>query len=315
MIDIYYEEKGKVKSAKAGSLKSLKGKKMWLDITGMTEKENKLIQEIFELHALTAEDLFDTNNSRIKLEEFPEYLFCVFYGIQKEKSIKLNEIDFIIGKNFLITNHKKAVDSFETLKKKTEKLDMLFSKGLDFVFHKLLDLEIDNYYPILEMIDDQIEAIEDEVTKKVRPGSLSRILSLKRKIISIKRVVIPQREKISMLTKGDRKFISKKSVPYFRDIYDHSIRVADTVDNYREAVGSTFDAYMSAVSNNMNEVMKILSIIATIALPLVVVSGIYGTNFDVLPGKDHPYGFWIMIGSMLALAGYMVHISRKKGWF
>jgi len=125
---------------------------------------------------------------------------------------------------------------------------------------------------------------------------------------------MPQREKISFIAKNEYMFISKKSVPYFRDIYDHAIRVSDNVENYREAIGSAFDAYMSAVSNNMNEVMKVLSIIATIALPLTVISGIYGTNFNNLPGEFNPYGFWIMIAGMVVLCFGMLFYFRRKNW-
>lgn len=168
---------------------------------------------------------------------------------------------------------------------------------------------------MLEKIDDQIEDIEAEITKKVRPELMTRILNLKRQIVSIKKLALPQREKISFLTKTDNKFISKKALPYFRDIYDHSIKVADNIDNYREAIGSTFDAYMSAVSNNMNEVMKTLSIIATIALPLGIISGIFGTNFDILPGQHISYGFWIMILIMVLFMSGMLYYFKRKRWF
>lgn len=313
MIELYYFDNG-LKIAKIADLNKVKNKQLWIDITSITEEERYFIQKSFDLHPLTAEDLFNSN-IRIKVEEFPSYLFCVFYGIKKEKNIQMVELDFIIGDNFLITNHKNDIESYNLLKSNNEKLENIFKKGNEFLFHKLLDDEIDNYFPVLEKIDDQIENIEDAITKKVRPELMTRILNLKRQIVSIKKLALPQREKISFLTKGDNKFISKKAIPYFRDIYDHSIKVADSIDNFREAIGSTFDAYMSAVSNNMNEVMKTLSIIATIALPLGIISGIFGTNFDVLPGQHIPFGFWLMILLMLVFAGFMIRYFKRKGWF
>lgn len=313
MIDIFYFEEG-LKKAKLEELENLKEKQIWVDITNITKEEQELIKNIFELHPLTTEDLYNSN-IRIKVEEFPNYLFCVFYGIRKRKMVELFELDFIFGKNFLITSHKEEIESFSKLKNDEERLGNLFKKGNDFLFHKLLDYEIDNYFPVLEDIDDQIESIEEKITKRVEPSLLATILKLKRVIVSVKKAVIPQREKVSFLLKNEYKLISKKAVPYFRDIYDHSIKVADIVDNYREAVGNTFDAYMSAVSNNMNEVMKVLSIIATIALPLTVISGIYGTNFSVLPGANLMYGFWIMMFIMVLVSIGMIYFFRRRRWF
>jgi magnesium transporter len=313
MIDVFYFDKT-LRKGMIENLGKLRKKKIWLDITDMTKQESELIKKTFNLHPLTEEDLFRPG-TRIKVEEFPDYLFCVFYGIKSKKSPKMVEFDLVLGDNFVISNHKEELGSISELKGNAERLERLFAKGIDFIFHKILDKEIDNFFPVLEGLDDRIEAMEEEVTKKPTPELLKNILELKRSIIYIKKHTLSQREKISFLAKNNYRFISEKSLPYFRDVYDHAIRVSDIVDNYREAVGNTFDVYMSAVSNSMNEVMKILSIIATIALPLTVISGIYGTNFSVLPGADYPYGFWWMIILMVAVSAFMLIFFRKRKWF
>ncbi len=313
MIELFYFDRT-VKKGNIRDLKKLQARRLWIDVTNITKEEEGLLKTSFSLHSLTAEDLLN-QGTRIKVEEFSDYLFCVFYGIKKEKSIELQELDFIIGKDFIISSHKKEIATFTELKKNPERLAGLFEKGADFIFHYLLDKEIDNFFPVLEEIDDQIEDIEEEVTKKVRSELLQKVHKMKRTIVLIKKTALPQREKISFLAKNDYRFISKKSIPYFRDIYDHAIRVSDSIDNYREAISGTFDAYMSAVSNNMNEVMKTLSIIATIALPLGVISGIYGTNFDILPGQHFAYGFWIMLLGMFSVIGLMIVMFKKRGWF
>ncbi|MFH2028146.1 MAG: magnesium/cobalt transporter CorA [Nanoarchaeota archaeon] len=313
MIDIYYYHNG-LKKGTAKNLNKLKNKQVWIDITNITKEDKDLIQKTFGLHPLTAEDVYHSN-TRIKVEEFPEYLFCVFYGITRSNEFDMLELDFILGNKFLITNHDKEVGSYTELKKNKDYLETLFKRGIDFVFHKLLDDQIDHYFPVLEKVDDIIENLEEEATKHPRTELLTRILALKRKIVSIKRVTLPQREKISMLTKNEYKHISDKAIPYFRDIYDHAIKVSDTIDNYRDAVGNAFDAYMSSVSNSLNEVMKVLSIIATVALPLTVISGIYGTNFTNLPGSTHALGFWFMLGGMGAMIIFMVMFFKRRGWF
>lgn len=316
MIDIYYYDSTQKKVIIGDSSKfdQFGHEKIWVDVTAITRAEADFLEQKFNLHHLTSEDLIN-QRTRIKVEEFSDYLFSVFYGIKKEKQIELHEMDFILGKNFIISNHKDKIDSFSELKKDLKKLQGLFEKGVDFIFHHLLDTEVDNFFPVLEDIDNQIELIEEKVVKKAKPELLQQILKIKRKIVTIKKSALPQREKISFLAKNGYHFISKKSIPYFRDIYDHAIRVSDSIDNYREAISGTFDAYMSAVSNNMNEVMKTLSIIATISLPLGIISGIFGTNFDILPGQHIPFGFWMMIGLMLTFVASMVYFFKRRGWF
>ncbi|MBD3164218.1 magnesium/cobalt transporter CorA [Candidatus Woesearchaeota archaeon] len=311
MIDIFSYD-GSLKRESLQNIGNAKDKMLWIDIQQISGKEANMLKSVFGLHPLTIEDLMHLN-TRIKAEEFPDYLFCIFYGIKSET--ELREVDFVLGKNFLITNHKKEIGAYTELKSSSQKLEALFKKGIEFIFHKLLDMEIDNFIPVLENMDDHIESLEEKVVKKQTPQLLSRILKLKRDLIQVKKTALPQREKIGLLVRSEYKYISKKAIPYFRDIHDHAIRVSDLVENHREAITNTFDVYISAVSNNMNEVMKTLSIIATIALPLTVISGIFGTNFANLPGEDSYYGFWFMLLGMLLLSLGMIYYFRKKGWF
>ena len=148
MIEIFQFDT-EIKKIDVKNLELVKDKKLWVDITSITKEEEMLIQHTFDLHPLTSEDLYNSN-IRIKVEEFSNYLFCIFYGVQKTKNIDLVELDFILGENFLITNHKKEINSYTELKNNKEKFENLFKKGLDFLFHKLLDTEIDNYFPVLE---------------------------------------------------------------------------------------------------------------------------------------------------------------------
>lgn len=314
MIEIFYFDKG-LKTGKIEELEKLKKKRLWIDIINITKSEIKQIKEIFNLHPLTAEDLLHYP-TRIKIEEFPHYLMCVFYGIHyNTNGIELFETDIVVGKNFIISNHKREIKEYNMLKNDKERLERLFCRGSDFIFHKLLDIIVDNYFPVMDYMDDQIMEIEEEVIKNPKPELMKKILNIKTMLTKIKKSVLPQREKLSYLAKNEYRFISEKALPYFRDAYDHSIRIADLVDSHKETVTTAFEVYMSAVSNNMNEVMKVLSVIATIALPLTVISSIYGTNFRVLPGSEAGHGFWIMIIMMLAVGVTMIVFFRRKHWF
>lgn len=309
MIEIFYYDKG-LKEAKITDLDRLKNKKIWVDITGMTIEDRDVLLSKFKLHHLTVDDLFKSR-VRIKIEEFPEYIFCVCYGIKKNDLV---ELDFVLGKNFLITNHKPKLDSFTSLKENKNKLESLFKNGNDFIFHWLLDYEVDNFFPFIDDIDESIEEVDDMVIRKPRRTTLKKIQSIKKQINELKKVSFPQRDKIANLAKKEYSFISKKAVPYFRDIYDNSIRLSDSIESCRDAIGNTFEAYMSSVSNSTNEAMKVLSIISTIGLPLTAISGIYGTNFRILPGSDHPIGFWIMLGIMTAFVAGMIFFFKKNEW-
>ena len=312
MMDIFYFDKT-LKKGKIEDLPKLKSKKLWIDINHLTRKEADIIKDVFDLHPLTVEDMLHYP-TRIKVEEFKKYLFCIFYGVHYNKKIEPFEIDFVLGGSFIISNHKKEIPSYNFLKNDKERLEKLFARGCDFIFHKLLDMELSSYLPVLDYLDEEILGVEEEVIQKSTPDVMKKILDIKRMITLIKKSVVPQREKISFLAKNEYPFISRKVVPYFRDLYDHSIRIADIADNHKESITNTYEVYMSTVSNKMSEVMKVLSIIATIALPLTVISSIYGTNFRVLPGSQTAYGFWGMVFVMCMVCATMLLYFRSKKW-
>ncbi len=312
MIEIFYFDR-KLRKAEIGELGRIKNKRLWIDVYDITAKESQILQKAFKLHPVTVEDI-ENPNTRIKVEDFVDYLFCIFYGCQKKKGIELVELDFILGRNYIITNHKAELESFEKLKKNKKKLGRLLKNGTDFILHQLIDIEIDNFFPVLEEIDDEIEDLEEAVTKKASPGHMSKILDLKRQIISIKKTILPQREKLSFLARKGYRFISDKSIPYFRDVYDHSIRVYDLLDNQREAISNTFDVYMSSVSNNMNEVMKVLTVFASIFIPLTFIAGVYGMNFRYMPELEWRAGYFVVWGVMIVVGVSMLAYFKKKNW-
>jgi len=311
MIDIHVFD-GTVRTVPLQELKKHARKTLWIDCVGITKEESELLQELFKLHPLTAEDLVN-DGVRVKIEEFPTHLFSVFYGLQKNAN--LIEIDFILGKKFLITSHKIELNTTTTLKNDQEKLKKLFKRGPDFLMHRILDAEVDYCFEVMEDFGEKTDELEEAAADHPNKALLTKIYGVKRQLTVLKRTFLAQREKTGMLAKNEYSYISKAAIPYFRDVYDHSIRVSDAVEGYREATSNAFDVYMSAVSNSMNEVMKVLSIIATIALPLTVISGIYGTNFATLPGQNVVMGFWYMLLGMFLLAVVMLLFFKRKKWF
>jgi len=315
MIELFYLDKGSLQKGKIEDLGKLRKKRLWLDVINLTQEEAELLKKNFFLHPLTIEDL-EHALTRVKVEEFSTYLFCVFYGVRHTGTgqPELQEIDIVVGKNFIITNHRQELSATEELKSHPQKLLHHLEKGADFLFHRILDHEIDNYFPMLESIDEEMEKI-DVLIKRPQPGLSLRIIELKRNISDIRKTMISQREKISFLAKEEYNFISKNALPYFRDVYDHSIRVADELEYYREALSGTFEVYMSSVSLNTNEIMKVLSAITALAMPMTVVSSIYGTNFTFLPGAGSAYGFWLMLAVTLLIMVGLLYMFKRRRWF
>ncbi len=312
MMDVFLYGKS-LKQTSLDKVKNLKQQCVWIDLIDTDERELQRLSKRFDLHPLTVEDM-QHRNVRVKVEVFNQYLFIVVYGLEKENGYRMLEGDYVIGKNFVISSHKKELRSHRNLKENPELLGKIMAKGADFLLHKLLDNSIEETLPVIEHVEDEVASIEKQVTANPDKNIINRILKLKQQVFGMRKIAFAQREKVGLLVINDYPYLTKDSRPYYRDLYDRTIMIADAVEAARESVQSAFDAYMSAVNNRMGEVMKVLSIIATIALPLTVISSVWGTNFINLPGIHSENGFWIMISFMALMVGVMFIWFAKKKW-
>lgn len=292
-----------------------KESRFWIDLEDPTNKELDLLKRKLKIHPTTIEDL-KAHNSRTKIEEFKKYLVIVMYNvIEKNGDLKQIETDLIIGRNFVITTHSHIIENIKAEKKNQKKLTRLFRGGSDIFLHYIMDNIINHYMPIVEEIDEEIDVLEDQVSDHADKKILERIIKIKRKVIFIKRTMYPLKEKTDILARKEGyKFISKEALPYFRDLHDNAVRLAERIDTCREGSNSLFETYMSSISYSMNEVMKILSIISTIMLPLTFITGIFGMNFQFMPWVKDIYGFWFSIILMLIIAIFMLLFFKKKKW-
>jgi magnesium transporter len=306
MIDAFVLDDGIMKTKNLDTRKPI-----WIDVSDPTKPELESLKRRFSLHALTVEDCSKTGN-RVKLEQFKEYLFIILYGVGKGKEIEQVQLNFILGKNFIITVHKGRINTFENLKKDTAKIKSLLSQGPDSALHHLMDMETDNYFPVLENLEEQIDEVEDEVYRSTDHRVLARLFRLKRQLLGIRRKTGPQKDIMLQLSRGCP-FISEHASVYFRDIYDHIIRIDESIDDYREVLSNTLEVHLSVVSNRMNEVMKTLTIIATIMLPLTVITGIYGMNLNI-PEAHYDSTYFIVISAMAIIIGGMVIYFWRKRW-
>jgi magnesium transporter len=290
----------------------------WINIDGIHRVD--IIERIgqhFDLHSLIVEDIVSPHQ-RPKLEDFGEYVYIVFKMLQydeKENSVKIEQISIILGNNFVISFQEMRGDIFEPIRDRIRSGKGRIRKmHSDYLAYALMDTIVDNYYTILEGFGDRIEEIEGEVVTDPKPETFQEIHKLKREMIFLRKSVWPLREVIGSLERDELQLIHKATRKFFRDVYDHTIQVIDTVETFRDMLSGMHDTYLSSISNRMNEVMKVLTIIATIFIPLTFIAGIYGMNFEFMPELKWKFAYFGVWGIIVLVAVIMVVFFKRKKW-
>ncbi len=296
---------------------------LWIDMYNTTEAESqRILNDVFNFHPLAIEDalkyLIDDAVHHPKIDDFDSYLFIVFNGLKEDSNsinYKMFSMSCFLGHNFIITIHNETAEYTITNNLNSIINERTFKKGPDYILNLILDSIVDRYYPILDNFETEIDDVEEELFRGT-PGNktLLRILNLKKALIKLRRISSYQKEVLFKLTRGDSELISLEESVYYRNVYDHLVRVSDTTESYRDYVAGMLDSYLSIVNNKMNEVMKFLTVIATIMLPLTLISGIFGMNFEFIPFLHDELGFWICMTSMLIVAAVMLSWFRHKKW-
>ena len=290
----------------------------WINIDGIHDVA--LIEQIggqFELHALVLEDIVHVGQ-RPKMEEYEKSLYVVLkmlqYNEQKE-TVESEQVSMILGPHYLVTFQEHAGDVFEIVRQRIRSGKGRIRKmGCDYLAYALIDAIVDNYFHILETFSERIERLEEVLLNDPTDEVLVHIHSLKRELTLLRRSVWPLRELVAGLERTESALIKKGTKVFLRDLYDHTIQIIDTIESFREVVSGMMDLYMSVVSNRMNAVMKVLTIIATIFMPLGFVAGIFGMNFEHMPELKwqwaYPVGFWVVI--VVIMATMVIYFKRKK---
>ncbi|MEF8837764.1 MAG: magnesium/cobalt transporter CorA, partial [Candidatus Bipolaricaulota bacterium] len=295
-----------------------KGVSFWIDVEGEDfESEVNHVGERLGLHPLTVEDVL-TTESRPVVDTFQDYLYILARTPAQDWEIgemETFQLSLVLGSNFLLTFHRRNLPVIEKLMEKvTQNPQRYFGKGVDYLCYFLLDGISDTYYPVLDKLEEEIGQVEDEVLTDPDEGLLTKISDLRSDLIEIQRTAGPQREMAAKLARSDTQFIAGDRKVYFRDIQDNLVRIFDLLTNYRDLIGVTRDMYMTSISNRMNEIMKTLTIVATIFIPLTFIAGVYGMNFEIMPELTWDWGYYGALGVMGAAALGMVYYFKKKGW-
>jgi len=291
----------------------------WININGLNNiKDIETVGLHYGLHALTLEDIVNTHQ-RPKLDEFENYLYIVFKMLYFKNDDEINNehVSMIVGKDYIITFQEADGDVFEDLRERiTNTKGRIRTRGADYLMYAILDAIVDNYFSVIEAFGDKIEELESHIFEANTSGddTPNKIQSLKQDVLKYRRAILPLRDVINRLDKVDVNLLESKTHDYLKDLHDHITQVSETIDLYREMVWSLMDMYMTIISNKMNEVMKVLTIIATIFIPLTFIAGIYGMNFDNMPELHTQNGYFVLLGLMAFLFLLMLLYFRRKKW-
>ena len=290
---------------------------LWIDIEDVTDKDAELLSDVFRLHPLAVEDCISKDIHPPKIDDFEDYLFIIVHGINyhiESEVVETTELALFLGKNYVITSHDVPMRSVSSMLDRIRKDGRLMHRGADFLVHDLIDALVDNIMPTIEEMDERNDQLEDEALHEPKRETLMSIMQLKRSILALTRVILPQREIANRLSRGEYALISERTQMYYRNIYDHLVRIEMLTLGLRDMTESVLSTYLSSVSNRMNEVMKVLTLIATIFIPLTFIAGVYGMNFSNMPELGWRYGYLGILIVMAVIGISLAFYFRRKKW-
>jgi magnesium transporter len=290
---------------------------LWVDLNDPTPDEGRVLADVFHFHELAIEDAL-AEIHHPKVEAYDSYLYVILHGIDfraREHRFRTQDVDFFLGPKYLVTVRKHASRSVSRLQDVCTRDSRLLGEGAAALMHRIIDAMVDNYRPETDKLQNRLDALEHDVFSRPKPELVRRILDFKRDVASLRRVVLPQRDVVGRLARREFPQISEQLAYRYRDVHDHLVRLADEATYFQDRVTSLLEAHLSTVSNQLNGVMKVLTVIATIFMPLTVVTGMWGMNVKLphLPGGD-PIQFWWVVLLMLAISLVMLAMFRKNKW-
>jgi len=290
----------------------------WINVVGIHNTQViEAIGKQFNLHPLVTEDIANTQQ-RPKFEEFDDYIFFTLKNLEYTKSqneVNYEQISIVLSKNYVISFQEKKSDLFRVIKERIlSGISRARTRGADFLVYLLIDSTVDSYYDVTENIEDNIESVEDEVLTVVTNDSLVEIQKVKRDLVLLLKSVFPLREAINKLQRSENKLISEPTHIFFNSIYDHAVHIIESVESQRDILSGLMDIYLTNISNRMNSVMKVLTVIATIFMPVSFFAAVYGMNFKNIPEIEWPYGYVYFWAVCLISIALMLLYFKKKKW-
>jgi len=289
----------------------------WINIDGLNDQDViDKVQNYFCLHSLLIEDV--VADQRPKSEDFGGNLFFTMKMLHRIDGMQIDyeQISFVLGPHYLISFQEKEGDFFDAFRNRIEKdLGKVRKKNGDYLLYRLIDIVVDNYYTVLDKISDIIDEIEEDAYENPSNQSFNRIQRLKKEIIFLRKALYPLRDALGPILKGEFDYIREECIPYYADIYDHVAHLIDSLDTYMDLTAGLMDIHINAMNTKMNEVMKVLTVISTIFMPLTFIVGVYGMNFHFMPELTWKYGYFVVWGVMIVIFVTMLLFFKRKKWF
>ena len=289
----------------------------WVDVGGVHKIDVlESLGKQFHLHPLLLEDIANTDQ-RPKLEDYETCLFLVIkmLSVTDRQDIAVEQVSLVLGPNFVLSFQENGADVFTSVRDRLRGgKGRLRQSGADHLLHALVDAIVDQYFEVLEVLGEKIETLQDLVVSDPKPETLHRIHALKRQLMFLRRAVWPLREAANNLSRSESPFLQESTKVFFRDVYDHVVQIVDTIETLREMVSAGLDIYLSSISYRSNSVMKVLTIITTIFMPLTFIVGIYGMNFEHMPELKWEWGYFLVLGVLVVIAIVMLGFFKLKKW-
>ena len=293
----------------------------WVNVDGLGDAAViRKLGEIFGIHRLALEDIINSHQ-RAKVDQYDNHLFVVGRMVEMADHVETEQLSLFLGKSYVLTFQERVGDAFDPVRERIRKAGgRVRNAGPDYLAYALIDAFIDNYFPVLEKYGERLESIEEDVLSRPEPVLVSRMHEVKRDLLTLRRAIWPLRETVNSLVREPSPFISDETRVYFRDCYDHTIQIIDLLENYRDVASGLMEVYLSSVSNRLNEIMKILTMFTAFFIPLSLIAGIYGMNFNTarspfnMPELNWYFGYPFVLGLMATVALGMVTFFRRKGW-
>jgi len=292
---------------------------LWVDISETGEAEGALLADVFQFHRLAIEDCVESQIHPPKIDDYESYLFIVVHGInhaaEATESVETAELEMFLGANYVVSNHNFPLYSVDELKRLVESSARPLQRGADFFVYMLIDALVDNVLPTLDLMIDVAEDVEEQALTTSNPATLQSIQRLKRSVRRVHRTMVPQRELLNRLSRGEFALVRQQTRVFYRDIYDHLVLIEDLNMDIRESADNAVTTYLSAVANRQNETMKVLAVVGAIFLPLTLLAGVYGMNFEYMPELQWRHSYFVVVGFMASVIVGALLLFRKRGWF
>jgi len=305
-----YDPRGKIRQRlsveEIGSALASGEGTVWVDIDTRSTEQVSLLKDLFHFHPLAIEEAVSPE-SRVKLEEFDRYVLLIVRTVafcettEDPYDLDTVNISFFLGKNFLVTVHGADTNPVAATEELLQRKPELAGHGPARLMHAIVDQAVDAYFPIIDKLDEFMDSLEEKIFARFDQNALREVFAVKRLVLTLRRHLAPERDALSVLTNRPSTLLTPDTQIYFRDIYDHVLRIYDSLETFRDLLSSTLDSYLTQVSNRLGMATKALSVVATVTLPFVVVSGMWGMNFEQIPLHNHPHGFMILVFAQLAL--------------